>query len=436
MNKKFSYLGLLLSTSLTLTANSKPICDIASPLEKEKTCAAQESLSSPPLATSTEPNTPFQPFTGKVKGNRVRLRLQPTLEAQVLRESKAGELFAIVAENQSFYAIRAPKDMKGYVFRTFVLDNVVEGERVNIRLAPDLESPVIGQLHRGDSIVAGVAAENNKWLEIALPSSLTFYIAKDYVIKAGEITLADEMEAKRSEALHRLSAAFCFAEASLQKPFEEIEFPALHEKFTTFISDFNHFPDLVEKAREADQIIEDAYVQKKIAFLDAKSDHSIALLEESDMKRLTAMAVELKGALPVHMRAQVSDSREAGTGAYLATGTFASGVITDKMAAWQAIEESLYHNWAAQHQGKSMEDYYSESLENTAMLSGIVECYDRPVKNRPGDFLLSCDGLPVAFIYSTKINLQALVGQKVTVIAAPRPNNHFAFPAYFVLGVE
>jgi hypothetical protein len=41
--------------------------------------------------------------------------------------------------------------------------------------------------------------------------------------------------------------------------------------------------------------------------------------------------------------------------------------------------------------------------------------------------------LPIAYLYSTQVDLQGKVGQAVTLQAAPRPNHHFAFPAYFVL---
>ncbi|NDE82278.1 MAG: hypothetical protein EB051_01510 [Chlamydiia bacterium] len=66
-------------------------------------------------------------------------------------------------------------------------------------------------------------------------------------------------------------------------------------------------------------------------------------------------------------------------------------------------------------------------------ISGIVEPYTAPVKCKPGDFIIRDKDLPVAYIYSTQINLQNLVGQKVTLKGVARPNNNFAFPAYFIL---
>ena len=71
-------------------------------------------------------------------------------------------------------------------------------------------------------------------------------------------------------------------------------------------------------------------------------------------------------------------------------------------------------------------------------LKGILEPYHRNVKNRPGDYVLinPSTKLPIAYLYSTKVNLQRKVGQAITVQGLARPHNNFAFPAYFILSVE
>ena len=106
------------------------------------------------------------------------------------------------------------------------------------------------------------------------------------------------------------------------------------------------------------------------------------------------------------------------------------------MRIWEPIEQSIFQIWASQDENKELEDFYDEEQLNATILTGIIESYSRPVKNRPGDFILRIDNLPVAFLYSTKINLQDKVGQKVTMKASSRRNNNFAFPAYYVLSIE
>ncbi len=109
---------------------------------------------------------------------------------------------------------------------------------------------------------------------------------------------------------------------------------------------------------------------------------------------------------------------------------------TDRMKMWEPVEESLYLGWASRNEDRSMDEFYDEQKQSAETISGIVEAYSAPVKRKPGDFILKDKDLPLAYIYSTHINLQDYVGKKVTLRVAPRANNNFAFKAWFVLSVE
>lgn len=374
----------------------------------------------------------FTAFTGKVRGNKVRMRAHSSLESAVVRETSTGEMFAIVGQEKDFYLVQPPKGSKGYVFRTFILDNVVEGDRVNIRLHPDIESPVIGQLASGEKVNATICQSNNKWLEIQLPKTAHFYIAKEYIENVAPIDLITKIEERKEQGYHLLNAAFHFATAEIQKPFDEIDINQIHQKFASLTHDFSDLPEIVAKAKESDNTIEETYVQKKIAFLESKADRTMAAreIDPSLMQRLSQIGSDIKGN---------ENFGEIGTSASSTLGTASvknDASITDKMKVWQAYEESLYHLWASTHDGKSMDDFYLEEADNASILTGIVEPFNRPVKNRPGDYVLRAGSFPAAFLYSTRVNLQELVGKKVTLVSLARPNNNFAFPAYFVLSVE
>ena len=109
---------------------------------------------------------------------------------------------------------------------------------------------------------------------------------------------------------------------------------------------------------------------------------------------------------------------------------------TDRMKMWEPIEESLYLSWAARNDDRSIDEFYEDQKQNGVVLTGIVEPYSDPVKRKPGDFILKNKDLPVAYVYSTHLNLQDYVGKKVTLVGTKRENNNFAFPAYFVLSAE
>jgi hypothetical protein len=377
----------------------------------------------------------FEPFAGVITGSKVRIRTQPSLEAHVVRESIPGEMFAVMADAQDYFAISPPKGTKGYVFRTFILDGQVEGERVNIRLYPDMDAPVVGQLNRGDQIHAQLSDINNKWLEIDLPESCRFFIAKEYIERKGPVELVATLEKRRGEASHHLSAASLFAQAEFQKPFELIDLDRVQEKFRHISKDYHDQPTITERVQEISNLLQDVYVQKKVAFLERKSGEmgKLCSIDKDNIDRLTKLGIDIKPTMEEKQTSLIASAASQTVG--LAT-TIGEETITDKMLLWQPIEESIYHLWVAANGEKSMEEFYQEEKESASMLSGILEAYNRPVKNRPGDFLLRSDHMPVAFLYSTHINLENLVGKKVTVLGAPRPNHNFAFPAYYVISIE
>lgn len=377
----------------------------------------------------------FEPFTAKVTGSKVRMRTLPSLEGHVVRETNSGELFAVVGEEEGYYAVQPPKGTKGYVFRTFVLDGIVEGEHVNIRLYPDIDAPVIGQLNTGDRVTTVVSDVNNKWLELELPKESTFYIASEYCDKVGPVEYLAKIEARHAEATHHLTAAFLYAESEIQKPLQQIDLDSINKRFAGIVHNYSDLPEIVESAQEADHLIQEVYIQKKIAFLESKADKKTQIVE------LDPLHVEKLAALGIRIQ-RVQDEKDlfmVGESASTVVGLSApvsDSEMTDKMLAWKPREEALYHLWAAANGDRSMEDFYREEGQDAIFLSGIVEPYNRPVKNLPGDYLLRCDNHPVAFLYSTKVNLQNLAGRNITVVAIPRPNNNFAFPAYYVLSVE
>ncbi len=377
----------------------------------------------------------YKSFTGKIIGSKVRLRTQPTMDSHVVCETRNGQLFAVTGEEPDHYAIQPKKGMKGFVFRTFVLDGVVEGERVNVRLYPDIEAPVVAQLNTGDHIDAVLSDVNPKWLEIDLPQTAHFYISKEYIENIGPVELIATMEQRHREATHMLSSAFLFAQSQIQKSFAQIDLDAINLNFEKLTLEYADLPDIAERAEEAHSVIQDIYVQKKIAFLESKSErgsirHQIA---PAHLERLAKLGIEIK---PEIVEKDVSEIADAAASTMGLATTFADEEITDKMLVWQPLEESLFHLWAVANGEQDIQEFYSREEEAATVLSGIVEPYNRPVKNRPGDYLLRCENLPVAFLYSTRVNLDRLVGKRVTIVASPRPNNQFAFPAYHVLSVE
>lgn len=343
------------------------------------------------------PAAPFSSFTGKVKGTHVRIRLQPDVESRIIKEVDKNTLLSVVGEKGDFWAVQAPSDTKAYVFRSFILDDVVEGNRVNIRLEPSLEAPIIGHLNAGDRVKGAISPINNKWLEIS-PDQAQFYIAKEYVDYAGGPELKAELDQKYAAAEQLLQAASLLSKAELAKSFEAIDFDRVCQDYNTLIADYADFTQLTEHATHALAAFQENYLAKRIAHVESQPQE----------------IEEVAGSQLLH----------------------ATQAITDRMKMWQPVEEAIYLSWATMHENRNLRQFYEDQKLTAQVISGTVEPYNSPIKAKPGDFIVRKDGLPVGYVYSTQINLQNLVGENVTMVVSPRPNNNFAFPAYYVIALQ
>jgi len=356
----------------------------------------------------TNVNPAFKRFTGRVVGKNVRLRTGPDIESAIVKEIPKGELYVVVGERNDFYMVTPPSNLKAYLFRSFVLDNVVEGNRVNVRLEPELEAPVINHVSSGTRIDGKISDKNNKWLEISPPADTTFYVAKEFVEYVG----GEEYKAaydKRYATLNQLlESSALMTQSELRKPFEEMDISRIARNYQSIIDDYQDFESDVATAKQLLSNLQETYLQRKIAFLEAKASR-ISLAGAQNRAHESTQSYEPK-------------SHESST--------------TGRMMIWEPIEEALYRSWAALHRASTIDDYYIDQKLNSQSLIGILEAYSEPVKNKPGDYILKENGRPVAYLYSTQIDLENLIGKRVNLSVTERPNNNFAFPAFYVLDAE
>lgn len=364
----------------------------------------------------------FSPFTGKVTRNKVRMRLQPSLDGKILRELNRDDLLVVLGETEEFYAVQPPADTKAYVYRTFVLDNVIEANKVNVRTEPDLEAPILVQLSQGDRVEGSISPLNSKWLEIAAPSNARYYICKEYVEKLGAPSLMAELKRRREEVNQLLNTAYLTSQSELQKPYEQINIEPILATFSRIIRDYSDFSEQAARAKEFAITLQDNYLQRKIAYLETKASR-ISTPTEVAMSSPAIVAEEpQEPSQPVSSPVVKNNTPEPNA----------------KMSSWLPVEDAYYSQWSAANDQGSEEEFLREEAQQAVTLRGVIELYARPVKNKPGDYLLvnRSNHLPIAYLYSTTVNLQDMLGQEVTIHAVTRPNNNFAFPAYKVLSTE
>lgn len=363
----------------------------------------------------------FKPFTGKLLANKVRIRAKADLESPIIRQMNKQDLLLVIGEEGDFYAVEPLKDTKAYVFRSYVLDNVVEATRVNVRLEPHVDAPIIAQLQAGEKVDGAICAMNHKWLEIAPPKGTKFYISKEFVGHAGGPEHLANMQKRKSQLEELLSSAYMNAEAECKKDYEEMAPQQAIEQFQMILRNFADFPEAAAQAKEGLALLKETYLNKKIAYLESKAELSSTAKEEL-LAKYKAENSELFANESIKVDPSLWSRR---------------GQKSENLGFWDTIEESLFLSWTAFHSGKTFNDYYAEQKANASILIGTIERYTYDVRNKPGDFILrGAEDAPIAYLYSTKVDLDQYTGKTVTLLAAPRPNNHFAFPAYFVFSIE
>jgi hypothetical protein len=346
--------------------------------------------------------SPFKSFTGKIIGNHVRMRAAADLESHIISEVSKDEFIVVAGEKGDFYAVEPPADFKVYIFRGFVIDDTVVGDRVNVRLFPDREAPVIGHYNNGEPVQGAICKDSNQWLEISPPQNTHFYIAKEFVEYSGKPELKAIHDKRKATLVQLLDSANLLSQSEFHKPFNEIDIERIRYSYQTIIDDYADFTSYAEQATKALAHIQEDYLHRKISFLEAKTSK----MGKGEVLEVTHRSEE-----------EIVSA-------------------TDRMKIWEPVEESLYLTWSAMHHAKTMDDFYADQKLKAKVISGILEAYREPIKQKPGDFILKDKDVPVGFVYSTHINLDDFVGKRVNLIVSLRANNNFAFPAYYVLEVE
>jgi len=378
--------------------------------EQEKISQQEEEvfLEEEPIQQENEENPapPFEAFTGQVTGTKVRLRLHPTLESVVLGELPQEELLVIIGEEDEFYKVKPDPKWKGYIYRAYILDNVVEANNVNLRLAPNTEAIIVTQLQQGRKVKGTICSENNKWMAIDLPESVCFYIAKEYVENIGNASLYTTIQTRQSELSRQLDTLETSIKKELQKPFHEIQLVPLVSELKVIVAKNS---DLPEQVHRAEHLI--AFAQEEYLTQSQKAHATtIGLAETAESDPPNNDTAQQEHSIQQRIVSPHLEEQE-------------SHIVAKAIQLGQVDSEDLF--------------YQNENRVALEFVGQLIP-YERVVKNRPGDFILVDDKtkVPLAYLYSTRINLRDHIGSTIRIFVSPRPNHHFALPAYYVLELK
>ncbi|MEG0287192.1 MAG: hypothetical protein RR599_00765 [Victivallaceae bacterium] len=358
----------------------------------------------------------FVAFTGMVKKDKVRLRISPHTNGFIVRELPQGEFLSVIGETGDFYIVKPHDIVSGYIFKAFTSNSSVDGEKVNIRLFPDISSPILTKLNKGTTIKEKALTPCGKWIEIRLPEECKFYVSKDYIEHKGSIELYDRIEKQKNIAMDLIDKAVSFSLTELDKPLEQINLETIYHKISLAKgAEFVDIPGISDRIEQVLNDIQTSYLRKK------EEEKSIAnSINESLLKERPTSESNLSK--HIRRKQQRLDSET---------------IKTHEMQ-----ENNLFELWTAV-QGlsiseTSIEKFYERELEaKGCVLKGTIERYSYVVANAPGEFIVKNEkGHTTAFLYSTNEDLSKWSGKNVKMVAVPRNNHFFAFPAYFIHSVE
>jgi hypothetical protein len=372
--------------------------------------------SSHEVAQSVVPYEAY-PFTGQIASKGVRLRTSPDLDSHIIRELSVGEHVLIIGEVDDFYAVQPSPDTKLYIFRSFVLDGVVEAQNVNVRTGPSLSDPVVTRLQSGTPVHGMPCAKNAKWLEISPPENTHFYLSKDYVKRIGGPEVIHELHAQKESLDEEFMALHIAINEQKQKPYEEMQLQVVERLVEKVRADYPTFKADIAKAEALYQELKDDYLAKKVIYLERQFQNNVISVPEADKSASVDASKKAKASSNEAITQRLETSPEAAL-------------------KWKNIEYARYLNWVDAHPDQPMADFYKEERLTASRVTGELSTFECDLAARPGDYILKQKGLAVAYLYSTLVDLSALEGQEVSLVVVPRPNNDFAFPTYFVIAAE
>jgi len=390
----YAHLIILFSVAMSPSLFSAEQESPLTPESMPNLVAAQETQESAVVETV---HKEISPFTGKITGEKVRLRLAPTLDGSILSELNKDDLIVITGEIDEFYTVKPSPSTKAYIYRAYVLDDVVEANNVNIRLEPNNHSPILSQLNQGDRVSGTLCPNNNKWIEISPPESVQFYVSKTYVTNAGDETVYQKTEDRRQKIQRKLTAIKESLQEEMKKPFSTIQIVPIINDLKAITTETQDMRDLAKEAEAMIQTAQEQYVSlsqnKSIVSQKGKSEEGeqIALVEQPNFYRFASFALEKQ-------------------------------------------ERSLVEQAIANGDVSTQEEFYLKECNNAEEMTGQLIPYERTSSTRPGDYMLVDikTKVPVAYLYSSTIDLKDFIGRNITVVVSLRPNHHYALPAFFV----
>ena len=119
------------------------------------------------------------PTQVRIKADRVNIRAQNRLEAEVLGQLSEGDVLEARSFQLEWVEIVPPDTIDLWVHGDFVKDNVVTAKKLYIRGGPGINYSVVGELSRDDEIMP--RSVFGDWIGIQPPPTASLWISREFV---------------------------------------------------------------------------------------------------------------------------------------------------------------------------------------------------------------------------------------------------------------
>ena len=127
-----------------------------------------------------------------ITGNRVSIRLSPSIKGELLDRAMLGDHFSSVTESNGWQGISAPDFISAWVHSDYVSNNIVLPKKLNVRIGPNKNYGVLAILSEGQEI--NQIEIFNEWIKINPPSNSVVWISKDFVSNVINIVKIESSE--------------------------------------------------------------------------------------------------------------------------------------------------------------------------------------------------------------------------------------------------
>lgn len=124
-------------------------------------------------------------FQGEVKGHDINIRSDSTLSSEVICKVDKGEPVDVSSELYDWYKIRLPQAAPSFIKKDFVTLSKdgkiakVSADFVNIRLRPDISSPILGKVNKDEMV--DILQDKGDWYRIKPVKNSFGWIHKSFV---------------------------------------------------------------------------------------------------------------------------------------------------------------------------------------------------------------------------------------------------------------